>query len=315
MILSIENAKSWSWGLTFSDYEKHWGEMVRIIRQPKLETVFFCSECGSAQKQSLDGMRIEAGLIEHFDLCLVQNVDTLVLMDSFENVVARIGGLVVDENTDPHRYDEYLAKCPAVITTNRFLQNIGAGVNANTTLIPNGLDLEAFRPPEERHSGRFTVGFAGNIHGFGLEYKGYKWFVQATLDLYGKVEAFKRLHTHNQVDHDCMPAEFYHKIDCLLLPSLGEGCSNVTMEALACGVPVLITPVGYHGEMLTHEENCLFISRDTQSITSAIMRLKDDQDLWKALSVSGREFAEQHHDIKVIAAQYQEVFDSVLERV
>ena len=39
-------------------------------------------------------------------------------------------------------------------------------------------------------------------------------------------------------------AEFYRKIDLLLLPSLWEGLPLVLLEALSAGIPGAVTPVG-----------------------------------------------------------------------
>jgi len=242
------------------DYMRKWGhDFVRLVRQPKIVIRKLCETCGEPTEHTLNSARIKADIIEHFDLCLVQNIDSLPQMDSYKNVVCRSGGMVIEQN-DTHRYDEWLRQCPAVISTNSLLHGIATHANDNCFLIPNGCDLEVFKP-RDRKQGKFTVGFAGNIYGPGLHYKGFKFFSQAVIDMFDEVNHIKRLHSHSQIPHEKMP-DFYHSIDCLVIPSLGEGCSNVTMEALACGIPVLTTPVGFHGERLTHMEDVLFIARD-----------------------------------------------------
>jgi glycosyltransferase involved in cell wall biosynthesis len=79
-------------------------------------------------------------------------------------------------------------------------------------------------------------------------------------------------------------------------------------------VPVLTTKVGFHGEMLEHEKNCLFIERDAVNIAENVRRLLTDPDLRTRLAVNGRKFAEQNHDVKIVAAKYDEVFKKILER-
>ena len=111
-----------------------------------------------------------------------------------------------------------------------------------------------------------------------------------------------------------MPSGFYHQIECLILPTIGEGCSNVVMEALACGVPVLITKVGYHGEMLEDKKNCIFIERDANDIEKKVMMLKNDPALRISLAENGRVFAEKHHDITEIAKEYDRIFKLVLDK-
>ncbi len=61
-------------------------------------------------------------------------------------------------------------------------------------------------------------------------------------------------------------------------------------------------------------KNCLFIERDALNIVDNVRRLLAEPDLRLSLAVNGRQFAEQYHDVKVIAGQYDEVFQNILER-
>ncbi len=300
MVLSIENALGWSWGIVFKHLRRLLGVRYKIIRIRR------------NIKQEID-----TDLLNSYPLILAQNIDNISLIkECREKVVLRIGGMVIDSVNKGSRYDSQLAQVGAVIATNNQLKNIAERVNTNTYLIPNGIDLEIFKPPNKRPDRMFTVGFSGNIWGMGGNYKGWQFYVGTTLSLYGLVKKKECLHNgpkgQMQVKHEDMVREFYHKIDCLILPSMGEGCSNVVGEALACGVPVLITKVGYHGEMLKDGEDCLFIERDVQDIVDKVNMLLDSPELCYKLAVNGRKFVEKHQDIKVIAKKYDEVFQSVL---
>jgi glycosyltransferase involved in cell wall biosynthesis len=254
-------------------------------------------------------------LCKHFDIIFPQNVDTIKMIPQGEKVAARIGGVsMANPNTD--RYKDDLARVGAVIGTNDMLLEIGQRANDNCHLIPNGVDLTHFKPREstEARPG-FVVGFAGNIWGGGADYKGWQPYVLAATKLMNRgVQQINLLHGKNQITNEEMPAKFYHLIDAVILPSRGEGCSNVVSEALACGVPVLCTKVGFHGEMLEHEKNVLFIERNDGSIIQSVERLLDDLDLRTRLQKNGRLFAEQFHDIKKIAAKYDEVFKGMLAK-
>ena len=226
-------------------------------------------------------------------------------------------------NLDPTKYHSDFQTVGAIIATNDALAGIASDANDNVTVIPNGVPLDLFCPAKERPERPFTIGFAGNIWGMGSKYKGWKHFVQAGVDLaVDGVETLYLLHKSNQIPHADMPQGFYHKIDALVLPSQGEGCSNVVTEALACGVPVIMTKVGFHGERLTNEENVLYIVRDlegespqtTEQIKVAVRRLMSEPDLRTRLAEQGRAFAEQHHDISQVAASYHQVFQGILNR-
>jgi len=227
---------------------------------------------------------------------------------------------------DPKRYFEDIKSVAAVIATNDALATVGRAANENVTVIPNGVPLDHFKPgePNPNYDRPFTMGFAGNTWGAGGTYKGWDAFVRASLELATSDDVKPKylLHKHNQIPHDAMPEQFYQLIDVLVLPSKGEGCSNVVSEALACGVPVVMTKVGFHGERLTNGHDVLYIERDltgpsahtTEQIVTAIRRLIAEPDLRKRLSINGRAFAEQHHDVRKVAAMYDAVFKSVLDR-
>ncbi len=298
-ILSVENSLSWSWSFALLSLKRALDcyRFVRIQRVPKYN--------------------IAPDLIDFFDVILLQNVDTLKLIDdndsdNFKKVITRMGDIA----TDKSKHGEQLKKVGAVVSTNKELHKVAESYNKNAYMIPNGIDLDLFKPlPVNPYakSKPFTIGFAGNIHGAGQDYKGWNIYSSVLNSLYycDHVEA---LFNHNQISHDKMPERFYHKLDCIILPSKGEGCSNVTMEALACGVPVLITKVGFHGEFLKHGQNCLFIERTEQSIIDAVNKLINDKELHKRLCNAGRAFAEEYHDINTIAGMYDKVIKSVLSR-
>ena len=251
----------------------------------------------------------------------MQNVDSIKLFTKGKHkIVSRMGGTrTFDLSKTP--FDDELKQVGAVIATNEKLFEIGKRNNDNTFLLPNGIDLQLFKPRLQRQqpfnnnsSNPFVVGFSGNIDGeMCMNYKGWKYFVQATLRLRPSITTKTMLYKHNQIPHDRMPKDFYHQIDCLVLPSIDEGCSNVVMEALACGVPVLLTKVGFHGERLEDNTNCLFIERDIDSIMSKITLLMKVPELRAKLAFEGRLFAETNHDIDKIAQEYDRIFRLMLE--
>lgn len=292
-ILSVENALNWSWSFCLIDMMKKMEyEFIRMRRIP--------------------GCKVADDLVKFFDITLLQNLDSINLVKNKKKVVSRIGGFVfTNDIKSDSRYDRALELVGAVIATNKRLFKIAQRTNENSYLIPNGVNLDKFKfnPKKE---GRFTVGFAGNIWGKGLDYKGWKYFSDAVDLLFGRVEFKSFLYNHSQIAHNKMPEKFYNQIDCLILPSIGEGCSNVVTEALACGVVVLLTKVGYHGEMLKNKTNCLFINRDVKDIINKILLIKNDIGLKNKLILNGRKFVEKNQDIKKIALLYDKVFKKIL---
>jgi glycosyltransferase involved in cell wall biosynthesis len=63
---------------------------------------------------------------------------------------------------------------------------------------------------------------------------------------------------------------YYQASDCFALPSLREGCPNVLLEALACGVPVIASKVGGVPEIVTGENGVLVESDDHDAWIAAL---------------------------------------------
>lgn len=319
-VLAIQHDLSWSWGNAI-------GSLIQALPDYRFVQIYRtgqeCSRCGKWV-----GWLLSNDLQEHFDLILTQNHDGVRYLNSIyrNKLVARFGGLPMPVSLDPSKYAEDFKNVGAVVATNELLASFARPANSHTTVIPNGVDLDHFKPRPDfpgRPQRPFTIGFAGNITGMGARYKGWKHFVQAGVNLGADGICMKSvLFGVSQIPHDDMPDKFYHQIDTLILPSQGEGCSNVVTEALACGVPVICTKVGFHGEKLVDYENVVYITRDpetdspetTDQICTAVRRLMREPDLYEKLSRNGRAFAVEHHDVTRVAAQYRAVFEDVLRR-
>jgi len=84
-------------------------------------------------------------------------------------------------------------------------------------------------------------------------------------------------------------ARWYSAADLFVLASGHEGCPNVVLEALACGTPVVATPVGDVPELISPASG-LLVERDIKSIVAgldAALRRAWDRDAIAA-RVSGR---------------------------
>ncbi|MDO4636250.1 MAG: glycosyltransferase [Lautropia sp.] len=78
--------------------------------------------------------------------------------------------------------------------------------------------------------------------------------------------------------------------DLLVAPSLREGMSNVILEALGLGLPVLATRVGGTPEVIEHGQDGMLIEpTDTQALAHAMLQLIDDPTMRRTLGQAGRE--------------------------
>jgi glycosyltransferase involved in cell wall biosynthesis len=104
--------------------------------------------------------------------------------------------------------------------------------------------------------------------------------------------------------------------DALIHASLYEGLPNVVCEALACGVPVLVSNVCDHPVLVADgERGFLFESTRPQSIAAAIGRLAQlDADRWRSLSDNARSFAETHLGVEKMVSAYEELFATLIHK-
>jgi len=71
---------------------------------------------------------------------------------------------------------------------------------------------------------------------------------------------------------------FYGAADALLLPTLYDPMPNVTMEALAVGLPILVSPACGAAELIDHEDCGLVCDPlDSTALVGAMQRLADPQ--------------------------------------
>lgn len=80
----------------------------------------------------------------------------------------------------------------------------------------------------------------------------------------------RNIHLAGSVDN---VVPYLQSMDIFVLPSLTETTSLATMEAMACGVPVVTTPVGYVKEYVTERYNGLFFPFQNSTVLAMKIEL------------------------------------------
>lgn len=261
-----------------------------------------------------DGAPIDDGVNIYFDIRIFQKANV-----EAKAAVLRIGGprpLQLSFGNDTNRLKAGLEGFDEIIALNNELGEKVADLHPSVSVIPNGVDSEmlSFGRPKVRR--RFTAGFAGNIStSREREIKGYDLASAACAEI--GIELKVATKGKDQIPSDEMRERFFDEIDCLIHP-VGpgkEGSSNVIMEALALGVPVITTRhAGYHAEMMTHGKNILFCERSKASIVQQLLVLKSDPNRRESLGLAGRQFVSDHQCIDAIAARYDQIISRVSAR-
>ena len=109
------------------------------------------------------------------------------------------------------------------------------------------------------------------------------------------------------VDHDDVPARL-NELSLLVLPSQPtEGLPTTILESLACGTPVLATPVSGVPDVVREGETGFRIeSRDPAALAPRIESILDERDLDR-ISANGRELVESVYSFDAACERYREI--------
>ena len=102
-------------------------------------------------------------------------------------------------------------------------------------------------------------------------------------------------------------AELYAAADCFVLPTLYDTFSMATLEAMASGLPVIVSRRAGVTELVTHEGDCLVLEdpQDVVAIANGLRRLLKDEALRTRLGTEARNTAEQYSWDRIAERTFQ----------
>ncbi len=104
-------------------------------------------------------------------------------------------------------------------------------------------------------------------------------------------------------------SEIYNALDVLVLSSSGEGFPNVVGEAMACGVPCVVTDVG-DAARIVGDTGIVVPARDPEALARAIEAMLEDPDRASRGRAARRRIEEQFSAERLVAAT-----EAALERL
>jgi glycosyltransferase involved in cell wall biosynthesis len=112
------------------------------------------------------------------------------------------------------------------------------------------------------------------------------------------------------VAHDKLP-DYLTSLKLLVLPSYAEGLPNIVVEAMACGTPVLVTPVGAVPDIVKDKETGFLIHDNS----SACLAQSIDETLayphLKQIAANARIFAESEFQYEKLAQTWKGIISGV----
>jgi len=119
--------------------------------------------------------------------------------------------------------------------------------------------------------------------------------------------------THFLGDHQDIPAVLA-SLDVSVVPSSSESLSNVIIESMAAGVPVVASRVGGNPELISDERGILVKAGDDEALANAMERLLQNPGLRARLGANGRVFAKANFTIEQMRRRHEELYTELLKK-
>lgn len=226
------------------------------------------------------------------------------------------------------------------------LRQIFAYRKNNIKIIYNGADHGKFRPsPEFRETFRkqhglennFLVGTVGRFHPIKDHLtliKGFKHFRSRVLDAKlvlvggGGKTGEKNKRRYNELTEELgikddvvfippvsNPEALMNTFDVFVLSSISEGCSNVILEAMACGIPLVVTDTGGNPELVTDNDNgLLFEVGNDRELSEKLLSLHGDPALRQKFSRRGVQLIKERFSLDKTVSNYEALYAALYKQ-
>lgn len=101
---------------------------------------------------------------------------------------------------------------------------------------------------------------------------------------------------------------YYQKADIFVLPSKKEGMPNVVLEAMACGLPIVMSPCEGSAELIRGNG----LIAPPEQLAQDIIRLCNDKELRIQMGIESRKMAVEQFGWEKTGASYSEIYKAIL---
>ncbi|MFZ2855014.1 MAG: glycosyltransferase family 4 protein [Rhodocyclaceae bacterium] len=203
-----------------------------------------------------------------------------------------------------------------------------------------GIDLQAFQPAvlPPRDAGDFHVLFVGKL----TSWKGCYTLLYAAKLLLPQIPGLRitlvgrgaqraglekaaallgiaeRIAFTGFVDYEAMPS-FYGQADVFILPAmpainLAEQFGYVVAEAMACGLPAVVSRVGGLPEVVGENADLIFTPGDYRELAARLLKLHDDPQLRRTLASYCLDLARQRYGAQANGQQLHTCLQEVMKK-
>jgi len=223
-------------------------------------------------------------------------------IDQFDNIIC----------LDKHIYDY----CANYISS--------SNVSKNLWFIPIPINTSVFSFKPFHYEGMLKVGFAGRLANT-VDLEMINWFLSNMpsnivfhLAVSGDINLIKipnnvrkRVKLLTEVPPENMPS-FYHDIHVLFNPTLHKGVPTVSLEAMACGCPVIMYNIG-NKYLPDNGENGFLINQDKQEFIALLSELAENPEYLKKIGSQASVYIQEKCSTEVIIPQIKQIVNNLLK--
>lgn len=210
--------------------------------------------------------------------------------------------------------------------------------NFPVTVIPNGIDTQIFKPVNKQEARKFLnlnehprfvmFGAVNAINdsnkGFNLLLESLEFFPTSndqTIEfiMFGAKKeenipiSYYPVHNMGIIENDRKLVCLYSAADVVVVPSISENLSNIIMESISCGTPVVAFNIGGNSDMIEHKKNGYlanpFIPADLAiGITWCLENNQNNE-----ISENARKKVLENFRIEAIQDSYAKLYQKVLK--
>lgn len=232
-------------------------------------------------------------------------------------------------NTLGRKIDKVMNKATVVVVGNDYLASRAQKANAkNIVYIPTVVDINRYRVKEFTVNDRPVIGWIGSpstqkyITQFFNVFKILSEKYDFVLRLVGATEDISRSLPGINVEvlpwKEELESHYIESFDVGIMP-LNDGpwergkCGYKLIQYMACGIPVVASPVGVNSTIVMNN-NCGFLAANDSDFYRYLEMLFNDDKLRKDMGISGREVVEKHYSLQSQSQNLICLFNSIVEK-
>ncbi len=191
------------------------------------------------------------------------------------------------------------------------------------------IDFNKFKLKNEYHTRNLIVGFVGRFNAEKgilqliraipdviLENSGLEFLIIGDGDLSNTIRDYvfsKNLESKvtmpGWIPHDSLP-DFLNQMKLLVIPSDTEGLPNIMLEAMACGTPVLASPVGVIPDLIRNEVNGFILKNNSDVCISKNILKIISHPLLDGISINAIQAIRDNYSFEKTKLGFEKIINS-----